>query len=46
MSYNFSKDTSDTTIRRRLKREGLSDKRIDSFVRGWTLVKNNKESKL
>lgn len=45
MSYNFNKDTSDTTIRRRLKREGLSDKKIDSFVRGWALVKNNKENK-
>lgn len=45
MQYNFNKDTTDTTIRRRLKREGLSDKKIDSFIRGWTLVKNNKENK-
>lgn len=38
----FDKDATDGTIRRRLKRESWSEKRIDSFIRGWNSVKNNK----
>tara|TARA_R110000751_G_scaffold47415_2_gene106227 strand:- start:954 stop:1088 length:135 start_codon:yes stop_codon:yes gene_type:complete len=43
MDHKFTKDVSDDTIRRRLKRSGWSDKKISSFLRGWNLVKNNKE---
>ncbi len=38
--YSFKKDTSERSISRSLKRSGLSDKKIDSFIRGWNQVKN------
>lgn len=43
--FNFNEDTTDSTIKRRLKREGYSEKRIDSFMKGWLQVKNYKEKK-
>lgn len=43
MEYQFTKETSEDTIRRRLRRNGWSHKRIAGFLRGWLVVKNNKE---
>ena len=34
----FDKNTSEQDIRKQLRSEGWSDKRIESFLRGWRMV--------
>lgn len=38
-TFNFKKDTSESSMRRTLKRAGYDEKRIDSYLRGWFKVK-------
>jgi microsomal dipeptidase-like Zn-dependent dipeptidase len=38
----FNKNSTDQQITEQLRKEGYSDKRIASFLRGWYAVKNYK----
>lgn len=41
----FTKEASESTIRRRLRREGWASSKIESYIRGWNLVKKHSNKK-
>lgn len=45
MKFTFPKDASEEFIRRKLKRSRCTESEIKGYLRGWSLVKNNKTNK-